>query len=276
MVLFYCHIYLSPTNTVYTHPTSSGNKHIPSGGSAGQILRWSSDGTATWGNDNNTTYGTGTSSASGLTKLYGGTGSATDGTMTQSAITSALNGKVNTTQSTPVHIVGIELDDKGAYIYSSNGNVMFRYRTSSNAEYSYSDLITITSNIKTLNTQVSSLNASIVKIKVVDDSCVTSEDLSTMSGEKGRVFGTYKFFGCTGGSPIKSAIEEIKKSGGHVLGGFIIRGPLTDSNWSQNKSIANGIIICTNAYDNCPYQVSIQSDGYQTMRVSIGILYTIG
>ena len=89
-------------NTVYTHPTSSGNKHIPSGGSAGQILRWSSDGTAVWGSDNNTTYGTGTSSASGLTKLYGGTGSATDGTMTQSAITSALNGKAasNHTHST--------------------------------------------------------------------------------------------------------------------------------------------------------------------------------
>ena len=83
-------------NTVYTHPTSSGNKHIPSGGSAGQILRWSSDGTAVWGSDNNTTYSTGTSSASGLTKLYGGTGSATDGTMTQSAITSALNGKLST------------------------------------------------------------------------------------------------------------------------------------------------------------------------------------
>ena len=33
---------------------------------------------------------------SGLTKLYTGTGSATDGTMTQSAITSALNGKLST------------------------------------------------------------------------------------------------------------------------------------------------------------------------------------
>ena len=33
---------------------------------------------------------------SGLTKLYGSTGSATDGTMTQSAITSALNGKLST------------------------------------------------------------------------------------------------------------------------------------------------------------------------------------
>ena len=81
------------TDTVYTHPTSSGNKHIPSGGSSGQILRWAADGTAVWGSDNNTTYTTGTSSVLGLTKLYTGTGTATDGTMTQSAITSALSGK---------------------------------------------------------------------------------------------------------------------------------------------------------------------------------------
>lgn len=86
-------------NTVYSHPTSSGNKHIPSGGSSGQILRWAADGTATWGSDNNTTYSTGTSSSSGLTKLYTGTGSATDGTMTQSAITSALNGKAASSHS---------------------------------------------------------------------------------------------------------------------------------------------------------------------------------
>ena len=83
----------TPTNTVYTHPTTSGNKHIPAGGSSGQILRWSADGTAAWGADNNTMYSTGTASYSGTTKLYTGTGSATDGTMTQNAITSALNGK---------------------------------------------------------------------------------------------------------------------------------------------------------------------------------------
>ena len=43
--------------------------------------------------DNNTTYSTGTASTSGLTKLYTGTGTATDGTMTQAAIKSALDGK---------------------------------------------------------------------------------------------------------------------------------------------------------------------------------------
>lgn len=40
-----------------------------------------------------TTYSTGTASVSGITKLYTGTGTATDGAMTQNAITSALNGK---------------------------------------------------------------------------------------------------------------------------------------------------------------------------------------
>ena len=37
--------------------------------------------------DNNTIYGTGTASTAGTTKLYTGTGTATDGTMTQAAIT---------------------------------------------------------------------------------------------------------------------------------------------------------------------------------------------
>lgn len=83
------------TDTVYTHPTSSGNKHIPSGGSSGQILRWSADGTAVWGNDNNTTYSVGTANNLGLTKLYTGTGTNTDGTMTQAALKTALDGKSN-------------------------------------------------------------------------------------------------------------------------------------------------------------------------------------
>lgn len=44
-----------------------------------------------------TTYSTGTSTSSGLTKLYTGTGSATDGTMTQKAISDTLLGRYNTT-----------------------------------------------------------------------------------------------------------------------------------------------------------------------------------
>jgi len=44
----------------------------------------------------NTTYSIGTSSTAGIVKLYTGTGSNTDGAMTQAAIKSALNGKSGT------------------------------------------------------------------------------------------------------------------------------------------------------------------------------------
>ena len=45
------------------------------------------------------THSTGTSSAAGFTKLYTGTGTNTDGTMTQSAIKTALNGKASSSHS---------------------------------------------------------------------------------------------------------------------------------------------------------------------------------
>lgn len=49
--------------------------------------------------DTNTTYSTGTASTSGLTKLYTSTGTNTDGTMTQSAINTALSGKANSSHT---------------------------------------------------------------------------------------------------------------------------------------------------------------------------------
>ena len=52
-----------------------------------------------WVIPTNTTYSVGTSSYLGITKLYTETGSATDGTMTQNAITSALNGKSPTSHT---------------------------------------------------------------------------------------------------------------------------------------------------------------------------------
>ncbi len=50
--------------------------------------------------DTNTTYTTGTESYSGTTKLYGSTGTSTDGTMTRGAITTALSGKQPTLTTT--------------------------------------------------------------------------------------------------------------------------------------------------------------------------------
>ena len=60
----------------------------PSGTNAGKVVISATD--------TNTTYTTGTTTYSGTTKLYTGTGSATDGTLTQKAITDALSGKLST------------------------------------------------------------------------------------------------------------------------------------------------------------------------------------
>lgn len=58
-----------------------------SGNNAGKVVISATD----------TKYDTGTATVSGTTKLYTGAGTATDGTMTQNAITTALNGKLSTT-----------------------------------------------------------------------------------------------------------------------------------------------------------------------------------
>lgn len=93
------------TDTKYTHPgytaKSSGLYKITVDGTghvSATTAVTKSDITALGipGQDTNTTYSTGTSSTPGLAKLYTGTGSATDGTMTQNAITTALNGKSDT------------------------------------------------------------------------------------------------------------------------------------------------------------------------------------
>lgn len=93
------------TDTKYTHPgytaKSSGLYKITVDGTghvSATTAVTKSDITALGipGQDTNTTYSTGTSSTPGLAKLYTGTGSATDGTMTQNAITTALNGKSTT------------------------------------------------------------------------------------------------------------------------------------------------------------------------------------
>lgn len=96
------------TDTKYTHPgytaKSSGLYKITVDGTghvSATTAVTKSDITALGipGQDTNTTYSTGTSSTPGLAKLYTSTGSATDGTMTQNAITSALNGKSPTSHT---------------------------------------------------------------------------------------------------------------------------------------------------------------------------------
>ena len=67
--------------------------------------------------DTNTTYNTGTATVAGITKLYTGTGTATDGTMTQKAITNALNGKAASS-----HSHGVASTSAAGFLRQLNGS----------------------------------------------------------------------------------------------------------------------------------------------------------
>lgn len=87
--LFTDHTYGNMKGATSSSAGSAGLVPAPNIGEQLKFLR--ADGA--WVIPTNTTYSVGTSSYSGITKLYTETGSATDGTMTQNAITTALNGK---------------------------------------------------------------------------------------------------------------------------------------------------------------------------------------
>lgn len=87
--LFTDHTYGNMRGATSSSAGSAGLVPAPNIGEQLKFLR--ADGA--WVIPTNTTYSVGTSSYLGITKLYTETGSATDGTMTQNAITTALNGK---------------------------------------------------------------------------------------------------------------------------------------------------------------------------------------
>lgn len=76
----------------------------PAAGADGKYLR----GDGTWETPQNTTYGTGNASTAGITKLYAGAGTATDGAMTQAATKTELDKKVNATDVTEITAADIE------------------------------------------------------------------------------------------------------------------------------------------------------------------------
>ena len=87
--LFTDHTYGNMKGATSSSAGSAGLVPAPNIGEQLKFLR--ADGA--WVIPTNTTYSVGTSSYLGITKLYTETGSATDGTMPQNAITTALNGK---------------------------------------------------------------------------------------------------------------------------------------------------------------------------------------
>lgn len=85
----------------------------------------------------NTTYGAGNATTLGLTKLYTATGAATDGTMTQKAITDALGGKAASSHTHPAtQITGLPTSLKNPYglTIKTNGTTAATYDGSSAKE----------------------------------------------------------------------------------------------------------------------------------------------
>ena len=130
------------TDTVYTHPSYTAKTNglykvtvDSTGHVSGTTAVAKSDITALGIPSTNTTYSTGTASTSGLTKLYTGTGTATDGTMTQAAIKSALAGKSDTGHT------HVSLDKIGsvAYIGSDKANTAGWYKVYSTTLTGYSN-----------------------------------------------------------------------------------------------------------------------------------------
>ena len=82
------------------------------------------------GTDNNTTYSTGTATTSGLTKLYTSTGTKTDGTMTQAALKTALDGKLSTSGTA----AKATADASGNTITTTYEKLSNKYKTTTNIE----------------------------------------------------------------------------------------------------------------------------------------------
>lgn len=82
--------------------------------------------------DTNTTYSTGTTTYSGTTKLYTSTGTNTDGTMTQAAIKSALDGKASSTHTHSEYLDNTNIYNNKGMLTVESINLMSKY--SSGAE----------------------------------------------------------------------------------------------------------------------------------------------
>lgn len=99
-------VFVEVREVLYTTSNSSGyvqriSSIYPSSGDIWSRSYYAVDGWSEWQfiSATATSYSTGSSSTAGLTKLYTTTGTNTDGTMTQSAITTALSGKATSSHT---------------------------------------------------------------------------------------------------------------------------------------------------------------------------------
>lgn len=128
------------TDGVVTGPVLATDSHIAVfDGASGKVIK---DSGFTIGKSvpsdakfTDTTYSTGTASNAGLTKLYTDTGTNTDGSMTQKAIKSVLDGKQTTVTGGATTITESDLTASRALVSDSNGKVAVSPITSAELGY---------------------------------------------------------------------------------------------------------------------------------------------
>ena len=157
------------TNTTYstfkaaTSSAAGGSGLVPApaAGNTNRYLR--SD--ATWQVPPNTTYSTGTATTSGLTKLYTSTGSSTDGTMTRAAITSALNGKLNSnanavsaTKLATARTISLGGDCSGSASFNGSANITISATVKDDSHnHTIANIDNLQSNLNSLSSRITTL-----------------------------------------------------------------------------------------------------------------------
>lgn len=115
-------------------------------------------------------YSTGTASTSGITKLYTGTGSNTDGTITQSVLTNLLNGKASSSHThTASQINMANGQNAETCLGSIQGITDSRTSTSSNIAFSAAGGNNLQGQINTLNSNLNSISISSSQYKLIND-----------------------------------------------------------------------------------------------------------
>ena len=110
-----------------------------------------------------------------------------------------------------------------------------------------------------------SQNTKNIKSVFVTDSCVTDVNNSGMEA--------YPYRGTIWGNAIIQKVDQLISQGHTVIGGSIVQGPLNDTENGVSYGMGHGLILQIGQYKNVPTRFTINSTAYQTMRVTVMVLY---
>lgn len=190
--------------------------------------------------DTNTTYTTGTTTYSGTTKLYTGTGSATDGTLTQKAITDALSDKEN-----------------AANKVKSGGN-MEGTLTAADADTKYPtlkaalEIAQIAAGAETGKFKALA-NYDTVSTDLIEDGAVTSAKIAN---------GTIATADLSGGSVTTAKIADLNVTEGKIAANAVTTAKIKDANVTTAK-VADGAITSAKIADGTIAEADL-SDAVKT------------